>query len=343
MTGHFHKHAFAWAAALTMSWTSLAGAQSTTRVQERELTVTARLTATAFAESSHIISNPLAWPQVQEVAPDGGWVESNEVVTVFDSTGPSNNLVRLQLRRAVSSAETERRLTDIDNRNLAARDKLLALQDKLAVVHARRKRLEAMPDPDEVAIAESEWRIALMAWQATSNDCVKAEDRLSRTMISEAQFETYRSAFEESAVRLRHATFVREYSRLPASALDLERVALEAANEELEIAKVEHEIRENVTIGELKKTGARGRLRRMDRDIRESQDDVQKAVVRAPLAGHIVYSKDFRTDYCLSLRLRLGDSHCHYCRNGQRCQGRHPHPRCDSIGKASENRYNHLG
>lgn len=266
----------------------------TYRITEQTVRHRAVLDVAGFAETSVPIHNPLRWPQIRDVVPDGSLVQAGDVLARFDASGPSNDLERARLGNRTAEAELARDTADIDNSQLDLRDRRDALRDQVAVLEARLARLRAVPDPSEVAIAASRLRVATLAWEAASNDFAKAEARFRDNLISRQELESREDDRDSAGVERTHAATSLTLARRPTPPHELRRVELELDNARAEAVKLDLEIADNDVLVEIRKRGASARRLQLARQIAEREEDLQSTRVLAPIDGHVMYMPDFR-------------------------------------------------
>ncbi len=264
------------------------------RIVERTFEYRTTIRTVTFAEEAETITNPLHWPQLKSVVPDGAYVEAGTVITEFDRDGILNLLENLECERAIVRAGLARTLTSIRNRDMALQDELEGLGDRLDVLKTQLKRYLALPEPDDVAIAEGRLRVARLEYEAAKEDLEKAKDRFKRGMISPGELDADEQAFLESEARLAYGAGVLRIASCKARPSLIRRTKLAIANVELEIAKMEDEIARNREISAIERDGANARVEIIENRIAESEQDLTNAVVRAPTEGHVVYLPTFR-------------------------------------------------
>lgn len=266
----------------------------TYRISERTVHHRVAMDAEAFAEVSSPVHNPLRWPQVRYVVPDGAWAEAGNLIAAFDETEPSNELQRAYRTRTTAEAELARDMADIDNSDLSLRDRHAEILDRIAVLEARRERLLAVPDTNEVAIAESRLRVAGLAWEAASNEFAKAVARFDDKLISLQEREEREAERDSAAADRQHAEAMLAIARRPTPPHELRTLELELDTARLERDKVARELADNATLVAIRKRGAGVRLEQINRQVAEREEDVQATRVLAPLTGHVMYMTDFR-------------------------------------------------
>jgi multidrug resistance efflux pump len=265
-------------------------------VEQQALPYTCSLRVSAITEKAEMIASPVNWLPLSFIVEDGARVEKGEVIARFDSESSVFELGTLEKDRGVIEAELAQRLREIDNKEAEMRDRLSGLKDRLAVLAARLVRLQHVPVPDDVEIAEGRLRVARMNAAAAEKDVAKARDRFQRQMISRAEVDKVDTAFLEKKALLTYAESELEYTQLPTPAATIEQTELEIANNTLESAKIENELAEYKTIADIQREGAGARKKLIDRKITEKQDDINNTVVKAPISGYISYGKMWDED-----------------------------------------------
>ena len=263
-------------------------------IVERKFEYRTTLRAVTFAEEAETITNPLHWPQLKSVIPDGAYVEAGTVITEFDRDGIINHLENLDRDRAIVRADLARTLTAIRNRDMALQDELAGLNDRLDVLKTQLERYLALPEPDDVAIAKGRLHVARLEYEAAEEDLTKAKDRFKRGMISPGELDADEHAFLQSKARLAYREALLRIASRPARASVIRKTKLSIANVELEIAKLKDEIARNKEISEIERDGANARVEIIENRIQENREDLTNAVVRAPISGHVVYLPMFR-------------------------------------------------
>lgn len=272
-----------------------AGARGET-VQQRTLHYRTTVRAAAFAEESHAIVCSVRWLQLMYVIPDGTYVQEGDLLALFDEDEAERRHQERLLDRAVIEAQLQRELTDIDNGVMDLRDSLEQLEDQLAVQEARLARYKALPDEDEVRIAAGRLRVAAMEYAAAAEDLAKAEDRLKRGMLSDAEMDAFREAAARAKAAREHARDHHEYAQLPGASSTIRKTELQIANTRMELEKIRHELTENESISAIKREGAQARLEITESRIRESAEDRERVRVTAPISGYVMYTRDFRNN-----------------------------------------------
>lgn len=269
-------------------------AAQTHRITEHTLRHRTELEVEAFAESSVPVHNPLRWPQVRYVVPDGSWADEGSLIAAFDASEPSNEVARVRRRQTTATAELDRDMADIDNSEFTLRDRRAELLDRISVLEARRKRLLAIPDPNEVSIAESRVRVATLAWEAASNEFAKALSRFDDQLISLQERETREAERDDARADVEHAAATLAITRRPASPHELRQLGLELDSAGRERDKLDREIADNTVLVTIRKRGAGVRLEQLKRQLDERESDLAAVQVKAPRSGHVMYMTDFR-------------------------------------------------
>jgi len=215
----------------------LVSAQSETIVR-RDFRSRTTMRATVFAEKGATVTCPLNWPQITYITPDGSYVEKGTVITRFDRDGIERGLRELQLRARESKVDLERTLIGLHNREMDLRDELAELQDDLAVLETQLARLRALPDPDDVEIAEGRLSVAELELKAARGEFEKAQGRYERGTISPAELETDEKAFLERQARHGYRKAMLAYAQQPAKPSALKTRELHIANVQLDIERV---------------------------------------------------------------------------------------------------------
>jgi len=293
----FHQHTrilCLLAAGLALSAQAGFANSRTWRIAEETLHHRVVMDAEGFAEVSSPIHNPLQRPQIREVMPDGAWAEKGTVIAAFDDSGPSNDLQRAYLSLATAEATLERDIAQIDNSDLTLRDRYDEVVDSIAVLEARYERLRSMPDPTDVAIAESRLRVANLAWEAASNEYAKAIQRFDDNLISLQERENHEAERDTAAAELLHARRSLEITSRPTEPHEMRTLELEIENTILERDKVAREIAKNEDLVEIRKRGARVRVDQINRQVSEREEAVKATQVIAPNSGHVMHLSSFR-------------------------------------------------
>lgn len=264
------------------------------RIVERAFEYRTKLRTVAFAEEAETIANPLHFPQLKYVIPDGAYVEAGTIITEFDREGILNHLENLDRERAIVRSELARTLTAIRNRDMALQDELDGLRDRLDVLGTQLVRYRALPEPDDVAIAEGRLHVARLEYEAAEEELEKSKGRFQRGMISPGELDEDEQAYLERKAWLVYREGLLRIASRPARDSVLRGTGLGIANVELEIAKLEDEITRNKEISEIERDGANARVEIIENRIREDQQDLTNAVVRAPIPGYVVYLPMFR-------------------------------------------------
>ena len=257
-------------------------------VEERILGISSSIRVKAIAEKSEKISNPVRWQPVKTIIPDGSKVKAGDVLATFVSAQSEYDLETLLLRKKVIDANLQRRLKGIDNRNLDLDDQMSVLEDKLAALKSKLERQKSEPTEDDIRIVEGRLRIAAMNLEAARKDCEKAQDRFRREMISRAELDSAEKDLREKEARHLYATRELEYTRKPPEREANIRITEgEIKMAELEIDKLAFEIKEQQKISEIQKEGAVINKQRIDREIKEKREDIERVVVKAPQDGFV--------------------------------------------------------
>lgn len=264
------------------------------RIVEREFQYRATLPALTFAEKAETVSNPLHFPQLKWIIPDGVYVEEGDEVTRFDRAALLLRLDNLHRERAIVQAELKQALTSIRNRDMALADELEELRDRLVVFETLLERYRALPEPDDVAIAKGRLHVARLEYEAAERDLERAKDRFKRGMISPGEFDDYEQTYRERKARLGYREGQLELASRPAEERVLRSTELHIQNIKLEIDKLLDETRRNAEISKIEREGANARVEIMEGRITETEEDLENAIVRAPVSGHVVYQPMFR-------------------------------------------------
>ncbi len=266
-------------------------------IAEGEATFRTWVRMEAKAATLQTILNPLDHPQVDWIISDGAYVTSGAVITAFSPELVEEQLEDSRYDSAILSAEIAKEAATEQDQDLARRDKLAELEDTRAVLETRRARLQALPEPGEVRIAEGQLRIAEQEAAAAARELEKGQGRFERGMISQAALDDLAFDMEEWEASVVRARETLAYRRQPAEPKELERVALQIANVELDIKRVMHEIAQNRKIQELQRQGTEAQRRNARRRIREASEAIDKLEVKAPRDGYIIYKRELRERY----------------------------------------------
>ena len=258
-------------------------------IERREFRFRTTMRATAFAEEGVTITCPLNWPQLNYLVPDGTYVEKGTVITEFDRDGIERGLQELRLREQESKSDLARTLIGLHNREMSLRDELAKLEDDLAVYETKLAHLRVFPDADDVEIAKGRLQVARLELDAASEDFEKGKDRYKRGMISPAELDKYEKAFLERQAQCEYRVRMLAYTSRPAKPSSLKARELEIANVRLDIERVRNEIEENVHLSEIQRRGASARAKTRTQRVTDSEADLEKTVVYAPISGYVVH------------------------------------------------------
>ena len=264
------------------------------RIVEREFQYRATLPALTFAQKAETVSNPLHFPQLKWIIPDGVYVEKDDVITRFDRAALLLRLDNLHRDRAIVQAELKQSLTSIRNRDMALADELQELRDRLVVFETLLERYRGLPEPDDVAIARGRLHVARLEHEAAERDLERAKDRFKRGMISPGEFDDYEQTYREKEARLGNREGQLELASRPAEKRVLHATELQIQNLKLEIDKLLDETHRNAEISKIEREGVNARVEIMEGRITETEEDLNNAIVRAPVSGHVVYQPMFR-------------------------------------------------
>lgn len=266
-------------------------------VRLREVDCRVRLMATAAAEESETINNPLYQPQIVAAVPDGAWLKKGEQVILFDATSASNEWVRLLHQRRILDTELDAKLTEADNKISELEDNLQTARDRLAVENARLARLYSLPDTNEVRVVDGRLRISGLTLDAASNELVRAGQRLSAGLISPAAFEKTRSAWLQAQSRNKAAAAKYMLAIQSADALAIEKSRLLIANQQQDLTNLIFQIDDTRAIIELQKQSNQVRVGMLDRQISEQVESLRSVRVSAPRDGFVAYVREFVQQY----------------------------------------------
>ncbi len=272
----------------------LCAAAPAERVEERAFRYRTVVEAVAFSEKAETIANPLQWPMLMSVAPDGLFVEQGTPIAEFDQAGLLLRLENLQRDQAIVQAELEQTLVGLRNKEMGLNDDMEGLRDRLEVLRTQLARTRALPEPDDVEIARGRLRVAQLEYDAAAEELRKARHRIERKMISPGELDAFELADREARARLDYQRGMLDLVSLRALPADVRRIELSILNVEAEIEKQLNESARNKEISEIERKGAEARAATMEQQMVEMRADLSNAVVRAPISGHIVYQPLFR-------------------------------------------------
>jgi len=187
-------------------------------IETRQFEYRSVIRALTFAEEAETITNPLQWPQIKTVIPDGVYVEEGDIITEFDRAALLNRLENLERERAIVRAELALVLTSIRNRDMALRDEMEELQDRLVVFQTKLARYRSLPEPDDVEIAKGRLRVAALEYEAALEDRERAKDRLARGMISPGEMDDYEQIYRQREALKTYRESTLELASRPATA-----------------------------------------------------------------------------------------------------------------------------
>ena len=260
----------------------------------RDFTYKTKIRVIAFAREAEKITNPLRYPQITDIAPDGSFVREGDVITRFELEGLHEKLHNLELRRDLVQAKLKKKLTGIRNKNMDLEDRLEARKGRLAVLRAQLNRLKTLPDKDEVAIHLGRLKVARLELTAAAKDLERAEDRYKRKMISETRLDKVRRRFREKEAAAQKAKQHYDYAGQPAKKWDVRGVEIQIENTQMEVKKLSHEISENRQISEIEKKGARSSTKLIEKRIEECKKEIEQSRIKAPISGYVMYERRFK-------------------------------------------------
>lgn len=261
-------------------------------IQRKSFPYTYTIRVKTKTEKSEKILNPVRWLPLSELIPDGSLVKKGDVVAKFSTEQSQYELDTLLLEEAVIDANLERRLANIDNKDIDMMDQMGALEDRLNTTQARLDRLLAEPNPDDVRIAEGRLRIAQLNLRAAEKDFNKAKDRFNRGMISRAELDSADKTMQENIVRARFAQREMELTKNPVDLPDqIKRTRLEIDNCNLEIEKLQFEMGEQKKISEIQRVGAQSQKKHKTRELKEKREDIDRSTVTAPIGGYVSHNR----------------------------------------------------
>ena len=270
------------------------------KITNRTMQYKTSLRVKAFAKKAESISVPVNWGQIDSCIPDGSYVKKGDIITEFNDEGLTNRLRRLKIGRDLVESRISKTMIDVRNKDLSLKDSLQALIDKQAVLKIKQDGYDALPDKDEIKIAEGRLRIAELEYGTSKKEAEKARDRLKRSMISNAELDKFEFTLKKKHAGLNNAKAHLKYAGLKVSDLLVQKLKLQMSNVQLEIDKLENEIFENVKICEIQEKGSVARKEIIDTKIAECKDDIAKLSVKAPIFGHVMYLRRFRERSLLS-------------------------------------------
>ena len=257
-------------------------------IAEETLEITTPIRVKTITEKSEKINNPVRWQPVKTILPDGTKVGKGDVLATFVSAQSEFDLETLLLRQKVIDSNLQRRLKNIDNRNLDLDDQMKVLEDKLAALNSKLERQKSEPTEDDIRIVEGRLRIAKMNLDASQKDYAKAQDRFRREMISRAELDAAEKDLREKEARHLYAVKTLEVTKNPPEREANIRITEgEIKMAELEIDKLAFEIKEQLKISEIQKEGAVINKQRIEREIKEKREDIEKITVKSPADGFV--------------------------------------------------------
>ena len=257
-------------------------------IEEETLEIVTPIRIKTITEKSEKINNPVRWQPVKTILPDGTKVSKDDVLATFVSAQSEFDLETLLLRQKVIDANLQRRLKNIDNKNLDLDDQMKVLEDKLAALKSKLERQKSEPTEDDIRIVEGRLRIAKMNLDASKKDYAKAQDRFKREMISRAELDAAEKDLREKEARHTYAVKTLEVTKNPPEREANIRITEgEIKMAELEIDKLAFEMKEQLKISEIQKEGAVINKQRIDREIKEKREDIEKITVKSPVDGFV--------------------------------------------------------
>jgi len=249
------------------------------------------------------VSTPGNWLPISFLVKDGEFVQSGEIIAKFDPSGAIYALKSLQIKKKVIESDLERRLIEIDNKNLEMQDRLDSLKDLLAYKKARLKRYEQMPLPDEVKMARGRLRIAKINYNAAYKDYERAKLRYKNELISKTELESFRKKFLEKKAKLRFAENDLKITKTPGVKPTIMKLKLENASLQLEINKLTNELKENENITKIQKERVFLRKRNINMRIKRKRREISNTTIKAEISGFVSYQKNWRTKIDVGVKL----------------------------------------
>ena len=175
---------------LTLLVSALWGLEERHLIQKKTIRVKTPIRVKAITEKSELINNMLSWQPLSFIEEDGALVKQGDVLASYKSEELDHEMQSLLLNRSLIDANLNRRLAEIDNKNLEMDDNMEALSDTLASLQSRLARQKSEPTADDIRIVEGRLRIAKMNAEAARKDFQKAQERFQKELISRAELET---------------------------------------------------------------------------------------------------------------------------------------------------------
>ena len=263
-------------------------------VELRTFTYRTKVRVSTFAREAKSITNPLNWPHVRHVVPDGSFVEQGSVIVEFDRDDLEFRLADAQREGVAVQAELQRKLTELQNNETALRDALTGLEDQQVVMQTQMDRQRALPDPDDVTIARGRLKVARLAADAAAKDLETARDRFERKMISQAELDVYDRADRKAQARLRYRQDSLDLISEGARPSTIRKTELRIANLKLEISRTTRQLEKNTQVSAIERRAAKARASLIGNRIAELERDLGNTEIKAPISGHVVYMPIFR-------------------------------------------------
>ena len=257
-------------------------------IEEKSLELVTTIRVKTQAEKASKINNPVRWLPVKSIISDGSKVSEGDVVATFVGEPSEYELNSLLLQQDVIDSKLKQRIADIDNKNLDMDDQMGVLEDKLASLISKLERQKSEPTADDIRIVEGRLRIAHMNAEAARKDYEKDKGRFERQMISRTELDSSERELREKEARELFARQELEATKNPperAGSIRSTEIDIETAK--LEIEKLAIDIKEQLQISEIQKEGAVVNKKRNERRIKEKQEDIDRIIVKAPVAGYV--------------------------------------------------------
>ncbi len=248
----------------------------------------------AFAREQVPVTNPIRWVQFVDQVPDGTRVQKGDILFRLDLSGPEDRKIQAEEDLKKIRNRTARELGELEDKLLDLEDRITRRSADLEVVQARIRELNALPNQDDVAIAQGRLDVAARNLQAAKEDLERAEQRFAEELISPGDLARSKLDHETQKARYDYARRRLGSTDLPAHPLQLSIEDLKAENLKLEVEKLS---RERDTQEELFRLKERSRERELEsklEELREAEEELKHGEVPAPQDGVILYTSQLK-------------------------------------------------
>lgn len=243
---------------------------------------------------------------------EGSTVKEGDVLIRLDETAIRQRLEeeeRQLIPRKTELARAEQELATVRLTGpLAVRKAEIALEKAMLQLET----LQSLPDPNELAVAELDWKLARLTSEKAAKTLARTRELAAWNLATETELKQRELEALDAEANAQLAALRLELVKAGASALSMESARLQVEKARLAVEEARFTSESDIVIAEKAVEVARARLAKAERGLERLRQDLANCAIRSPADGRVAFVDVWKGSQKTS-RIEIGET----CFHGQ--------------------------